>query len=68
MSMEVAEVTAAEATGTYILILGKAFRGFEGATMGCLAAFLDGSEDEVRVCFCTCVLGGAALLRPPVGS
>ena len=40
-----------EATGTSILIRGKVFRAFGGATLGCLATFSVGSEVDVRVRF-----------------
>ena len=44
--------THQEATGTSILILGRVFRAFGGATLGCLATFSVGSGVDVRVLFC----------------
>ena len=43
--------THPEATGTSILILGKVFRAFGGATLGFLAVFSVGSGVDVRVRF-----------------
>ena len=43
--------THPEATGTSILILGRVFRAFGGATLGCLAIFSVGSGVDVRVRF-----------------
>ena len=49
--------THPEAIGTPILIRGKVFRVFEGATLGCLVTFFVGSGVDVRVRFFVWVLG-----------
>ena len=48
-----------EATGTATLIRGRAFRGLEVLTLGCLAVFSVGKGDDVRVCFEALALGAA---------
>ena len=40
-----------EVMGTTTLILGKAFRGFDGATLGCFGAFSVSTREDVRVRF-----------------
>ena len=57
-----------EATGTSILILGKVFRVFGGATLGCLAIFSVGSGVDVRVRFCVWVLGATFFSHILAGS
>ena len=59
--------THPEATGTSILILGRDFRAFGGATLDCLATFSVGSGVDVRVRFYVWVLGATSYRARPLG-
>ena len=54
--------------GTATLILGKAFRGFDRATLGCFEAFSVATGDDVRVRFEVCPVCAVALPQMLAGS
>ena len=51
-----------------ILILGKAFGGFDGVARGCFGAFSVGVGEAARGRFVDCPMGAIALPRSLAGS
>ena len=57
-----------EAMGMATLILGKAFRGFDGVAFDCFEAFLVGAGEDVRGRFEVCLVCAVTLPWILVGS